>query len=377
MRQPFSADAFFDVFQRYNEAELPSARRPLVRLDADTPCRSDVLHVKPTRRWRSRGPQHYPAGSRGVVVGGRSSSRQVGHMRSSLCRVALLVPLLAGTSARARAQSTPAPVPTVASSAPAGFQDDWMRRELWLVAGFGVAAAAAAPADAPIARALQRPSLHRAAGLRASARLANAAGDPGALVAAAMLYGIGRVAHEPELTTVGRHATEAVVLSGAATSVLKLLVGRQRPYVEAGDADDFAPLRGYRTGLTSMPSGHTAAAFAFAAAVSSDLQRGHPAAARVAAPLLYAGATTVGLARMYTNRHWASDVVLAAGIGTAVGRGVVESAAARGRGGHGHEPARDTGLAPDRAVAGRWLGAVTVGETAAGSTYIGLHFTTP
>ena len=44
---------------------------------------------------------------------------------------------------------------------------------------------------------------------------------------------------------------------------------------------------------------------------------------------MYAGATAVGLSRMYHNRHWASDVVMGAAIGTFSGRKVVQYA-------HGH-----------------------------------------
>jgi len=38
---------------------------------------------------------------------------------------------------------------------------------------------------------------------------------------------------------------------------------------------------------------------------------------------MYGGALTVGLARMYHNAHWASDVALGAGIGTFSGLKVV------------------------------------------------------
>ena len=41
------------------------------------------------------------------------------------------------------------------------------------------------------------------------------------------------------------------------------------------------------------------------------------------APVLYGGATLVGLSRMYHNRHWASDVALGAGVGTFSGLKVV------------------------------------------------------
>ena len=39
--------------------------------------------------------------------------------------------------------------------------------------------------------------------------------------------------------------------------------------------------------------------------------------------MLYSGAALVGLSRMYNDKHWASDVVAAAAIGTLTGRTLV------------------------------------------------------
>jgi membrane-associated phospholipid phosphatase len=38
---------------------------------------------------------------------------------------------------------------------------------------------------------------------------------------------------------------------------------------------------------------------------------------------MYGGAALVGLSRMYENRHWASDVIMGAAIGTFAGTKVV------------------------------------------------------
>src|SRR3569623_648945 len=59
----------------------------------------------------------------------------------------------------------------------------------------------------------------------------------------------------------------------------------------------------------AFPSGHTAAAFAFAAVVSVQLRRGWLTA------LLLVFATGVGLSRMAVGVHWPVDVLAGAAIG--------------------------------------------------------------
>ncbi len=57
--------------------------------------------------------------------------------------------------------------------------------------------------------------------------------------------------------------------------------------------------------------------------MTSETRRRYPEALWVVAPVMYGGATLVGLSRMYHNNHWASDVVLGAAIGTFSGIKVV------------------------------------------------------
>ena len=198
-----------------------------------------------------------------------------------------------------------------------------------LAAGaLGLAAVGTMPFDARLADALRSPALQRSRVAGGVADAARVAGQPGVVIAAAVLYGTGRLGGHPRLTAIGLHAGEAIVLSGGVTGLIKVVAGRQRPFVNEDEPWHFALGQGRRTARTSFPSGHTTAAFAFAGAVSADLRRWYPGAGRVATPLLYAGATTVGLSRMYDDRHWASDVLLGAGIGAIVGTQVVAYARA-------------------------------------------------
>src|SRR5262249_55631828 len=73
----------------------------------------------------------------------------------------------------------------------------------------------------------------------------------------------------------------------------------------------------------SFPSGHTVAAFAAAAAVVNETSRWWPNYTWFIAPTMFGGASLVGVSRMYNNRHWASDVMMGAAIGTFAGNKVV------------------------------------------------------
>ena len=100
--------------------------------------------------------------------------------------------------------------------------------------------------------------------------------------------------------------------------MLKGALGRSRPYVSADtNPRDFKFGKGFSsTDRQSFPSGHTTTAFAAAAALTSEIRRLHPKYTPYVATVMYGGASLVGLSRMYHNKHWASDVVLGAAIGT-------------------------------------------------------------
>jgi membrane-associated phospholipid phosphatase len=121
------------------------------------------------------------------------------------------------------------------------------------------------------------------------------------------------------------HGTEALVVGEVSAGLLKGLVGRQRPFVTPLDPSSYQLGRGFRGGndYRSFPSGHSVAAFAAAAAVTSETTRNDPHSTWIVAPILYGGAALVGVSRMYNNQHWASDVLIGAGIGTFAGLKVV------------------------------------------------------
>ncbi|MBA4410144.1 MAG: phosphatase PAP2 family protein [Bacteroidota bacterium] len=104
---------------------------------------------------------------------------------------------------------------------------------------------------------------------------------------------------------------ESFALASLFTRIPKILVGRERP----NNPEGYGPytIKGPFHG-NSFPSGHTTAVFAVASVVATQYRDTGwvPVTA-------YSVATLVGLSRIYDNKHWLTDVVAGATIGTLVG----------------------------------------------------------
>ena len=196
-----------------------------------------------------------------------------------------------------------------------------------LAGGFIVATRLAQPFDKSAAVALQRPERQKRWIFQEGARIVRTIAVPGAPIIGTTMYAVGRLSHDERLAEVGLHGTEALFVGEMIATGLKLTFGRARPYADSAgpNPNDWQLFRGVRSSkYQSFPSGHTVAAFAAAAAVSTETSVWWPAATyAVIGPALYAGAAAVGLSRMYNNRHWASDVIVGAAIGTFAGIKVV------------------------------------------------------
>ena len=194
-----------------------------------------------------------------------------------------------------------------------------------LAAGFVGLTVAMFPLDRSLARRLENESSKANRFLDRSAKGFEIISVPGAYVIGPALYAFGRYTHHPDIEDLGWHGTEAVVLATGITGVLKGALGRSRPYVTADtNPRDFNFGKGFSgEDRSSFPSGHATVAFAAASSVTSEAQRIWPGHTWIVAPVMYGGATMVALSRMYHNKHWASDVVLGAGIGTFSGIKVV------------------------------------------------------
>jgi membrane-associated phospholipid phosphatase len=135
-------------------------------------------------------------------------------------------------------------------------------------------------------------------------------------------YGIAKLAHAPRTTTdIAWHTTESIFIASATATVARGILGRSRPFVTAdSNAHDYKPGKGFsELRYRAYPSIHAASAFATAAALTAETARHSRRAAWVVGPLSYSLATLPGLARMYEDKHWASDVLMGAALGAVSG----------------------------------------------------------
>lgn len=228
-------------------------------------------------------------------------------------RTALLL-LLIGTSASAQVQDT------INKKTPL-----LVGKDAVLLGVFALGTVAVAPIDMRIANRLQDPGTQENRFLRTSATGFRLLGDPGSIVAGAGIYLIGRVDGQRRVQALGLHSIESIALADALGVGIKLLAGRQRPFVDVKAPDSFQLWRGFKGDeYRSFPSGHTITAFAFASTLTRETQFWWPHASFAIGTVFYGGAGLVGASRMYNNMHWASDVVAGAAIGTIVGLKVVK-----------------------------------------------------
>ena len=138
------------------------------------------------------------------------------------------------------------------------------------------------------------------------ADIGNIGGSAFTLAAIALsTYTLGIISKNRGVAETGRALIEAEIITALTTSIIKVSVGRERP---DGSGNRFS---------SSFPSGHVSGSFALASTV--DSMYGH----YVGIPLyLFAG--YVGFSRMSDNKHFLSDVIFGAALGTAIGRGVAK-----------------------------------------------------
>jgi membrane-associated phospholipid phosphatase len=197
-------------------------------------------------------------------------------------------------------------------------------RDAAILEAFAIATVAAAPLDRRFAERLQNPNLQRNRNLRNIAVAVEQITDPGSFIIGGGMYVYGRLRDNQRAADLGLHGTEALFIGAQVASVIKGIAGRARPYMNSADPHNYEAGRGFgETDFRSFPSGHATSAFAAAAAVTSETKRWWPRSVWLVGPVMYGGAAAVAWSRMFDNKHWASDVLAGAAIGTFTGLKVV------------------------------------------------------
>jgi membrane-associated phospholipid phosphatase len=117
------------------------------------------------------------------------------------------------------------------------------------------------------------------------------------------LFTAGRFAHDGTFRAFSYDATQAVIVNGLYTQILKTAVGRTRP-----DGSN----------RVSFPSGHSSSAFALATVAEKHYGW------KVGVPS-YLAASAIGLSRIERSKHYLSDVLAGATLGIITGRTVVRT----------------------------------------------------
>jgi membrane-associated phospholipid phosphatase len=196
----------------------------------------------------------------------------------------------------------------------------------WLDAatlGAGIAGSIALMgADSRIAKRLQTDRYQDNGRYQDISSVAGKVNEKSLFAAGLVTYGIARLVHAPRTTTdIAWHTTESIFITSATATVARGILGRSRPFATAdSDAYDYKPGVGFgELKYRAYPSIHAASAFATAAALTAETARHSSRAAWIIGPLGYSLASLPGLARMYEDKHWASDVLMGAALGTVTG----------------------------------------------------------
>ena len=186
----------------------------------------------------------------------------------------------------------------------------WDQRD-WLVLG-GVAAGIGAVAafDEDIERAIRQ---HRNHTLTSIFDNVQPLGNEYAIGIVGSFYLYGEIFKDPRAKTTALDSISATAIaSGLINNSFKYIIGRGRP-TDGKGANSFEPFSGH----DSFSSGHTTEAFALASVISEHYKTPW-------VQVTFNGlASMVGYARLNNNRHWPSDVLAGAAVGTFVGKAVV------------------------------------------------------
>lgn len=243
---------------------------------------------------------------------------------SAVCCAALLA--LAATHSAHAAESASFPMIVVDDvktvfTAPANWET-----EDWKTAGWATLAVVgtAVVADKPVRDFMCRQSwMSSCPDVGSRAEVTNAPlttienfGQTYALGVMGGFYLAGLATDNEKSVRVAEDLVAASLASALINQTLKVTFNRSRPRENKGN-NDFAGYAGLNNN-SSFPSGHTTEAFTLASVIASHYDE------TWVSVVSYSMAGLVGVARMYHDAHWASDVVASGFIGTYIGKTVVD-----------------------------------------------------
>ena len=174
--------------------------------------------------------------------------------------------------------------------------------------------------DRAVELALQAPAMQADTILRALGKFGNFWGGPGLIYFAVVIIVVGVRMRKRALAESGLRGIEAVIFASAVSGLAKGLLGRERPFLSPGVPWHWNFNHGWVDArYFSMPSGHTTASWAFAAAICVVATKFAPLPRLGVTAAALTSACIAGFARLYTHQHWMSDVVVGTLLGTTVG----------------------------------------------------------
>ena len=148
---------------------------------------------------------------------------------------------------------------------------------------------------------------------RGLSRAARQMGEPLAIAPVLLAVDVvARLAHTQTPAAASERIALSIATATLATMAVKLVTGRVRPFESPDNAAKYRPF----SGEDSFPSGHSAIAFALASSLD------HETRSRWVPCIAYPMAALTAWSRVRDDRHWASDVVAGAALGSWVARKV-------------------------------------------------------
>jgi undecaprenyl-diphosphatase len=171
--------------------------------------------------------------------------------------------------------------------------------------------------DRAIASASQSTALQDNRALHAVRATGNWWGGPGVIWFSAALWLGARALRRSRASLLGLRGLEAIAISSAISSLLKVAAGRARPFVTPDEPWHWEFFHSWSDQhYFSFPSGHTTTTVALSVVAGMVASRWPAFGRHATVAVAVLSAVVVGFARIYSRQHWFSDVIAGVVLGT-------------------------------------------------------------